>query len=109
MNAYYCGFPRKAPVKVRPRLGVGLSLAQRAPIGVPFIELRDLTQHGRGIPRLLSYFDPNIDVSIGNLCGVKNLKDSYLGFGVSHRSGIVGSSKLLGNVNGGRNNLYFYP
>ncbi len=31
-----------------------------------------------------------------------------IGFGVSHRSGIFGSSQLLGNFNGGSNYIYTY-
>ena len=79
----------------QPRLGfgLGLSLAQR----VPYVELRDQAQRGRSTSRLLSY-----------LLGVKAMKDTYAGLGVSHRSGIFGSSKVLGNVNGGSNYIYSY-
>jgi outer membrane protein len=31
-----------------------------------------------------------------------------VGVGLSHRSGIFGSSQLLGNINGGSNYLYGY-
>ena len=33
---------------------------------------------------------------------------AFIGVGVSHRSGIFGSSRLLGNVNGGSNYIYTY-
>ncbi|MES2955624.1 MAG: MipA/OmpV family protein, partial [Pseudomonadota bacterium] len=56
----------------------------------------------------LNYLDPSIDFSLGDLIGRPGLKDTYLGFGVSHRSGIFGSSRLLGNVNGGSNYIYTY-
>ena len=45
---------------------------------------------------------------MGDLIGSRVLKDTWLGVGVSHRSGIFGSSSLLGNVNGGSNYLYTY-
>jgi hypothetical protein len=34
--------------------------------------------------------------------------ESYFGFGVSHRSGIFGTSQLLGNVDVGSNYIYSY-
>jgi outer membrane protein len=39
---------------------------------------------------------------------VKSLRETYVGLGVSHRSGIFGTSQLLGNVNGGSNYIYAY-
>ncbi|HUW26244.1 MAG TPA: MipA/OmpV family protein [Gallionella sp.] len=104
MKAYYYGFPWSERVKTRLGLGAGLSLAQR----VPFVEVRDQTRRGGNTSRVLNYLDPTIDLSVGDLLGVKTLKNTYAGVGVSHRSGIFGSSKLLGNVNGGSNYLYSY-
>jgi outer membrane protein len=40
--------------------------------------------------------------------GVRKMKDTYLGIGVTHRSGIFGFSQLLNNVNGGSNYIYTY-
>ncbi len=102
MKASYTGFPWSDKVKTRLGLGVGLSLAQR----VPYTEVS--SQAGKTTSRLLNYLDPTIDVSLGDIIGSRALKDTYLGFGVSHRSGIFGSSRLLGNVNGGSNYLYTY-
>jgi outer membrane protein len=47
-------------------------------------------------------------VSLGDLLGSRALKDTFIGLGVSHRSGIFGSSRLLGNVSGGSNYIYTY-
>jgi outer membrane protein len=47
-------------------------------------------------------------VSLGDMLGSRALKDTYIGFGVSHRSGIFRSSRLLGNVYGGSNYIYSY-
>lgn len=102
MKATYTGFPWSDKVKTRLGLGVGLSLAQR----VPYTEVS--SQAGKTTSRLLNYLDPTIDVSLGDIIGSRALKETYLGFGVSHRSGIFGSSRLLGNVNGGSNYLYTY-
>ena len=102
MKASYYGFPWSERVKTRLGLGVGLSAAQR----VPFVEVS--SQNGKTTSRLLQYLDPTVDVSVGDLIGKRSLKDTYLGFGVSHRSGIFGASRLLGSVSGGSNYLYTY-
>ena len=34
------------------------------------------------------------------------LRETYVGIGVSHRSGIFGSARLFNSVNGGSNYLY---
>jgi outer membrane protein len=104
MKAYYYGFPWSERVRTRLGFGAGISLAQR----VPYVEVISQAERGRTTSRLLNYLDPSIDVSIGDLIGSRRLKDTYLGFGVSHRSGIFGSSRLLGNVNGGSNFIYTY-
>ena len=57
---------------------------------------------------MLQYLDPSLDISLGDLIGSRALKETYLGFGVSHRSGIFGASRLLGSVNGGSNYIYGY-
>ena len=102
MKALYYGFPWSDRVKTRLGLGVGLSAAQR----VPYTEV--ISQNGKTTSRLLSYLDPTLDISVGDLLGVRSLKETFIGFGVSHRSGIFGASRLLGNVSGGSNYIYTY-
>ena len=104
MKAYYYGFPWSERVNTRLGLGAGISLAQR----VPYTESSSQAARGRQTSRLLNYLEPSIDVSLGDLIGNRALKNTYLGFGVSHRSGIFGASRLLGNVNGGSNYIYTY-
>ncbi|HUJ85937.1 MAG TPA: MipA/OmpV family protein [Burkholderiales bacterium] len=104
VKAYWYGFPWSDRVRTRIGFGSGLSYAQR----VPYVEARDQARRGRPTSRLLNYADPTIDVSLGDLLGVRSLREAYFGFGVSHRSGIFGSSQLLGNVNGGSNYIYSY-
>lgn len=108
LNAYmkglWYGFPWSERVMTRLGLGVGLSYAQ----GTSQLELRDQQRNGRSTSRVLSYLDPTIDVSVGDLLGLPSLKRTFAGLGVSHRSGIFGSSRLLGNVNGGSNYIYSY-
>ncbi|RZL64934.1 MAG: MipA/OmpV family protein [Variovorax sp.] len=104
MKAIYSGFPWSDRVNTRLGLGVGVSVAQR----VPYTEVSSQTANGQAASKVLNFLDPTIDFSVGDLMGVRSLKDTYLGFGVSHRSGIFGSSRLLGNVNGGSNYIYTY-
>lgn len=104
IKAYYYGFPWDAWVRTRFGFGAGFSLAQR----VPLAEVRDQSRRNRSTNRLLNYLDPTFDVNLGDIVGNRRLKETYLGVGVSHRSGIFGSSQLLGNINGGSNYLYGY-
>ena len=104
MKAFYSGFPWSERVKTRLGMGAGLSLAQR----IPFIEASSQAAAGKPTSRLLQYLDPTLDVSLGDLVGSRALKATFIGVGVSHRSGIFGDSRLLGNVSGGSNYIYTY-
>jgi MipA family protein len=104
MKAYYYGFPWDARLRTRVAFGAGLAYARR----VPLMEVRDQALRGRGTSRLLTYLAPSVDVSVGDLLGVRRLRETYAGVGVSHRSGIFGTSQLLGNVDGGSNYIYGY-
>lgn len=104
MKGYFHGFPWSDSVRTRLGFGAGLSYAQ----SIPYVEARD--QLARGLPtsRLLNYLDPSIDISIGDMFGMPAQRETYFGFGVTHRSGIFGTSQLLGNMNGGSNYIYSY-
>jgi len=104
MKAFYSGFPWSARVKTRLGMGAGVSIAQRA----PYIEASTQAALGKPTSRMLQYLDPTLDVSLGDLVGARAMKNTYIGLGVSHRSGIFGASRLLGNVNGGSNYIYAY-
>jgi outer membrane protein len=104
IKAYYYGFPWSGRVRTRAGFGVGFSLAHR----VPLVEMEDQARRGRATSRFLNYLDPSLDFSVGDLVGSKRLKETYLGIGISHRSGIFGASQILGNINGGSNYFYGY-
>jgi outer membrane protein len=104
MKAYYYGFPWDEKVKTRIGIGAGVSFAER----VSYIEASEQARKGRTTSRVLNYLDPTIDVSLGDLIGSRSLKETYVGVGVSHRSGFFGSSRMLGNVDGGSNYVYTY-
>jgi outer membrane protein len=102
IKAYWYGLPWNHRVRTRFGFGAGFSLAQR----VPLTEVRDQSRRGRATSRLLNYLDPTVDVNLGDLTGSRKLGNTVVGVGLSHRSGIFGSSQLLGNINGGSNYLY---
>jgi outer membrane protein len=104
IKAYYYGFPWSSHVRTRLGMGAGFSLAQR----VPYVEERDQTRRGRSTSKLLNYLDPSVDVSVGDLIGSHSLRETYVGLGASHRSGIFGSAKMFGNIDGGSNYIYTY-
>jgi len=108
INAYFkpfwYGLPWNHRVKTRLGIGTGLSYASR----VPYVEAKDQAERNRTTSKLLTYLDPSIDFSVGDLFGVRRLKDTFVGIGASHRSGIFGFSQLMNNVNGGSNYIYTY-
>jgi len=104
LKAYYYGFPWDKWVRTRFGIGSGLAYAER----VPTMESRDQAKSGLGTWKLLNYLDPTVDVRVSDLLGHAVPRDSYVGIGVSHRSGMFGRSQLLGNVDGGSNYIYVY-
>src|SRR5467141_3173328 len=104
LKAFYWGFPWRERVRTRIGFGGGISYAQR----VPFVEARDQTAGGRNTSKLLQYLDPTVDFSVGALFGSRDLRETYLGLGVSHRSGMFGMAQIFDNVNGGSNYIYTY-
>jgi outer membrane protein len=102
IKAYYYGLPWSRWLMTRIGFGAGFSLAQR----VPLTEVRDQARRGRATSRLLNYLDPTVDINLGDLLGKRGLARTVLGIGISHRSGIFGSSQILNNINGGSNYLY---
>jgi MipA family protein len=102
MKAYWHGLPWSHRVKTRLGWGFGVSVASR----VPYQESISLEGRGRQTSKVLNYLDPSIEVSLGDLIGKPSMRETYLGLGISHRSGIFSSSRLLGEVNGGSNAIY---
>ena len=99
---YYFGPWWRHFQRTRLGFGAGISYASR----IPHMEQRDQALRNRDTSKLLLYLDPTIDINIGDLAKTPQLKETYVGIGVSHRSGIFGSSRLFNSVNGGSNYLY---
>jgi outer membrane protein len=104
MKAFFYGFPWNRWVETRLGFGFGVSYAAN----VPYTEISSQERRERETSRLLNYLDPSIDVNVGDIFRSKALSRTYFGFGVSHRSGIFASSRVLGNVDGGSNYIYTY-
>ncbi|MGE8258006.1 MAG: MipA/OmpV family protein [Stenotrophomonas sp.] len=104
MKAFYYGVPWSHRVNTRIGFGFGLSYAER----VPHTEVQSQARRERNTSKLLNYLDPSIDVSVGDIIGNPRLHDLYFGVGISHRSGIFGSARMLGTVDGGSNYIYAY-
>jgi len=71
-------------VRTRIGFGGGLSYAQR----VPFVEARDQASRKANTSKLLQYADPTIDVSVGDLFGSKELRETYSGWASATARGI---------------------
>jgi outer membrane protein len=103
-KAYYYGFPWRETLRTRLGFGMGIAYASHIPIS----ELRDQALRGRDTSKLLLYLDPTVDLNLGDLTRAKSLRETYIGLGVSHRSGVFGSARLFNNVDGGSNYIYAY-
>ena len=104
MKAFYYGFPWSRWVNTRIGMGFGISYSNH----VPWTEVVSQERRERPTSKLLNYLDPTIDVNVGDIFGSESWKKTYFGLGISHRSGIFASSRLLGSVNGGSNYIYAY-
>lgn len=104
MKGFFYGFPWSDRVNTRIGMGAGISYSNH----VPSPEVVSQARRERPTSKLLNYLDPSIDISLGDLFGNKDWKQTYFGLGISHRSGIFASSRLLGSVNGGSNYIYAY-
>jgi len=93
-KAYWYGFGWDRWVHTRLGIGAGLSYSEQ----ISQMELHDQGRRNRGNWKLLGYLDPSFDVRVA--------KETYLGVGVSHRSGAFGKSQFFGSVNGGSNYIY---
>ena len=100
MKAFWYGFPWNDRLRTRIGFGIGMSYASR----VPYAEILD--SEGETTSKLLGYLDPSIELNLGDLFRAKRMETTWLGVGVSHRSGVFGSSELFGNVYGGSNYIY---
>jgi outer membrane scaffolding protein for murein synthesis (MipA/OmpV family) len=77
--------------------GFGFSYADR----IPMIEQVKQARRGGETSHFLNYLEAQVDFPMRNLFGEGASKDCYVGLTLVHRSGIFGTSDILGNVSGG--------
>lgn len=78
-------------------LGFGFSYADK----VPIVEQIKQDRRDRNTGHFLNYLEAQVDTPIQNIFGKNASKNCYVGLTLVHRSGIFGTSDILGNVSGG--------
>ncbi len=77
--------------------GFGMSYADE----VPIVEQRKQAARRNNTARFLNYLELQVDFPLRRLFKSEAVRDCYAGLTVVHRSGIFGTSDLLGDVAGG--------
>ena len=77
--------------------GFGMSYAEKVPIA----EQRKQEAKGNNTARFLNYLELQLDFPLRRLFKAESMRNCYAGLTVVHRSGIFGTSDLLGDVSGG--------
>jgi len=86
---------------VRTRLGVSEGLSYTSNI----TNLERYNQHDEKNSNYLNYIDITLSFNAKDITRMDNLEDTYIGMGISHRSGIFGT---INGVDGGSNNVTFF-
>ena len=77
--------------------GFGMSYAEQ----VPLAEQSKQAQKGENTSQFLNYLELQVDFPLRRIWKARWLQDCYAGATVVHRSGIFGTSNILGDVSGG--------
>lgn len=84
--------------------GFGVSYADK----IPVVEQLKQASRERNTSHLLNYLEFQVDFPIENLIESKLARDCYAGMTAVHRSGIFGTSDILGDVSGGSDWVTFH-
>lgn len=96
MKAYYTfDWP------VRLRLGAAEGLSYMS--DVTYIEKAEMEEKGYRPSDLMNYLDLSIDINLGDIFNANALRDTWLGYGLHHRSAVFEKSSLYGSIKGGSN------
>ncbi len=87
------------PVHFRLGVAEGVSYIET----VSNLEQREMDKKGYRSSNLMNYIDVTADFSLGDVFGVKQMNDLYLGVGIHHRSSIFESASAFGRIKGGSN------
>jgi outer membrane protein len=77
--------------------GFGMSYAEQ----VPLAEQSKQYEKGGNTSQFLNYLEIQVDFPLRRLFKAKAMKNCYAGVTIVHRSGIFGTSNILGDVSGG--------
>lgn len=99
VKLYWTAFPWDK--YVRTRLGVSEGLSYTSNIS----NLERFNQYDENNSNYLNYIDLTLSFNAKDITRLDNLEDTYVGIGVSHRSGIFGT---INGVDGGSNNVTFF-
>lgn len=93
-------FPWNHYVRTKIEFGEGLNYTNR----VPYDEGLTVRNKSDGRDsKLLNYLGVGISVNAGDITGVEELEECYVGGYAYHRSGVFGAVDMFNNVNGGSN------
>ena len=62
-----------------------------------------MDRKGYRASNLMNFIDFTVDLSLGDLTGIRSLHDTFFGIGVHHRSSIFETSSAFGRIKGGSN------
>jgi outer membrane protein len=90
-------FPWSEKVALRYGVSFGVSYADE----IPALEVFRFEERGFNSSHLLNYLEWQVDLSLDSIFKSEITRDCFIGVTAPHRSGIFGTSDLLGNVSGG--------
>ncbi len=99
IKVYWTEFPWDK--YVRTRLGVSEGLSYTSNI----TNLERYNQYNQKNSNYLNYIDVTLSFNAKDITRINELEDTYIGIGLSHRSGIFGT---INGVDGGSNNVTFF-
>ncbi|MEI6856566.1 hypothetical protein [Psychrilyobacter sp.] len=99
IKIYWTEFPWDKYVRTRLGISEGLSYISR------ITNLERYNQYHKNNSNYLNYIDVTLSFNAKDITGIENLEDTYIGMGISHRSGIFGT---INGIDGGSNNVTFF-
>jgi outer membrane protein len=99
IKIYWMEFPWNEYVRTRLGVSEGISYINR------ITNIERYNQYHKNNSNYLNYIDVTLSFNAKDITRIKELEDTYVGMGISHRSGIFGT---INDVEGGSNNVTFF-
>ena len=99
IKMYWKKFPWDKYVRTRLGASEGLSYINRV------TNLERLNLYQKNQSNYLNYIDVTLSFNAKDITRIQNLEDTYIGIGISHRSGVFGN---INGVDGGSNNVTLF-